>query len=218
MLVDLLEHLRCPNQHADSWLVATALRTADRHILEGTLGCPVCGAEFAIRDGVASFGPEDPPPSAEAQADIGGETFRLAALLAASDRGGLYVLGGAWGELAHALSDLLDESRRARLMLVSPPRGVVGWSTLRGAGDTLPLATGSASGVAIDRASVPFVQSAVLVLGSKGRLVAPAATPLPAGIMLLARDDRHWVGERESGAVDSPLVMPRRAAPHTESR
>ena len=119
MLVDLLEHLRCPNSHADSWLVASALRTAERHILEGTLGCPTCGSEFAIRDGVVSFGREDLPPSDAAHADIQEDALRLAALFAAHDRGGLYVLGGAWGKLAGALSDLLDESSRVQLMLVS---------------------------------------------------------------------------------------------------
>ena len=49
MFVEIIDLLRCPNAHAESWLVAAAARTVGRHIVEGTLGCPVCEAEMEMR-------------------------------------------------------------------------------------------------------------------------------------------------------------------------
>jgi hypothetical protein len=39
----------------------------------------------------------------------------------------------------------------------------------------------------------------------KGRVVAPAEVPLPDGVRELARDGRHWVGERQ--AVPAPALV-----------
>ena len=55
MFVELIEALRCPRDHAESPLVVTASRTDARHIMDGWLGCPVCHAEFQIRNGEALF-------------------------------------------------------------------------------------------------------------------------------------------------------------------
>ena len=55
MHVELTEILRCPNAHAESPLVASATRQVERRILQGTLGCPVCGREYPIQDGVVEF-------------------------------------------------------------------------------------------------------------------------------------------------------------------
>ena len=55
MFIELVDALRCPQPHAESWLVVASTRTQARHILEGTLGCPVCRAEYPIVDGVVDF-------------------------------------------------------------------------------------------------------------------------------------------------------------------
>ena len=55
MFVELIELLRCPRPHEEAQLVASASRTEARHIVEGLLGCPVCGAEFRIVNGVVVF-------------------------------------------------------------------------------------------------------------------------------------------------------------------
>jgi uncharacterized protein YbaR (Trm112 family) len=212
MLVDLLDRLRCPVPHDDSWLVATALVTQHRHIVEGSLGCPVCRAEYPIRDGVVWFGGEE-VPAAEitGEAVRPAEATRLAALLSLNELG-VFVLGGAWGVLADELAKLMP----ARLMLVSPPGIATGWSVVRGTADSMPFAIGSSMGIAIDRASGRLAAAAARTLTARGRLVAPADTPVPAEIVVVADDDRHWVGERPTSAVASALVSPRRAAPRKD--
>ena len=210
MFVDQLDLLRCTNPHRDANLVATATRTVDRRIVAGVLGCPVCSAEYAIRSGTVWFGAADPEVPALA-GTTDGEAVRLAALLSVDGGGGCYVLCGAWGTLARALVDVAP----AELLLVSPPLDVGDWSTLRGAGDAIPLAGGRARGVAIDRPSPALAEAAARALIENGRLIAPAATPVPASITILARDDRHWVGRHQRPPAPPALVTPRRAAPRT---
>src|SRR3954462_15554710 len=55
MFVEIVDALRCPRAHEESWLVLAAQRTEDRHVLEGTLGCPVCHATYPIHGGIAEF-------------------------------------------------------------------------------------------------------------------------------------------------------------------
>ncbi|MEK7239782.1 MAG: hypothetical protein AAB224_04290 [Gemmatimonadota bacterium] len=196
MFVELLDRLRCPNDHEDTWLVAAALRTEARRLVDATLGCPVCEAEFVVRDGVVVFGepaPSAPMPAAE------DEVMRAAALLHLQERG-LYVLDAGWGSLAPALLPLIP----AEYLLVDPPPGIVageGVGIMVGIGDRWPLAAASLQGMALQRTSPPRVADAVRVLKLRGRLVAPSAVPVPVGVSELARDARHWVGEKISDLV-----------------
>src|SRR6476469_8084211 len=102
MFIELVDALRCPNAHEETWLVAAALRMEARHIVEGTLGCPVCGAEYPIHDGVVDFrrsGASTSTTSADMHATTD-DAMRLAALLDLSTPNGFAVLLGAWGSLA----------------------------------------------------------------------------------------------------------------------
>ena len=76
---------------------------------------------------------------------------------------------------------------------------------IRGLGDVLPFAHGSARGIVLGDASAALLQSAVDVLVPGGRLVAPAGAAVPDGITVLARDDEQWVGERDAVPVLSAL-------------
>ncbi|MDQ8154264.1 MAG: hypothetical protein P3B98_06330 [Gemmatimonadota bacterium] len=197
MLVDLIDRLRCPKPHGDTWLVAAASRTEHRHLVDATLGCHICGAEYTLRAGELWFGDateETPMPVSE------GETLRTAALLGAVERG-LYLLDGGWASLAASLGELLDVD----LLLADPPaiaRGAAaGRGILRGVGDRWPLASASLHGLALSRATEPRLDDAVRVLRAGGRLIAPASAPVPAGIRELTRDGRHWVAEKAAPLV-----------------
>jgi uncharacterized protein YbaR (Trm112 family) len=207
MFIELVDALRCPRPHEESWLVVSAERLVARHILEGTLGCPVCKAEYPVHDGVVDFSggahhppAPDAPPSAE-------QAMRLAAFLGLDDAQGFAVLLGAWGAHAIELRGMVD----CPLMLIDPPSEVdaaPGLSIIRTTGP-IPLAAGSARGIAIDIPDLhgdhpDRVASAVRATRAKGRVVGPASLPIPAELRELARDEQHWVAERE--AVASPLV------------
>src|SRR6476661_835620 len=109
MFIELMDALRCPVPHEDSWLVASATRMEARHIVEGVLGCPVCHAEFPVHRGVVDFrrGGTSPAPHGESMRDAT-QAMRLAAFLALSDATGFAVLLDAWGAQAPALRELVD--------------------------------------------------------------------------------------------------------------
>lgn len=207
MFIELVDALRCPIAHEESWLVVAADRLVARHILEGTLGCPVCSAEYPIHDGVVDFtrgGHQNAVPRVAASADL---AVRLAAFLGLGDASGFATLTGGWG--AHALS--LRAIVECPLLLIDPPADVdatPGLSIIRTAGP-LPLATGSTRGIALDMPDLhgdhaARVASAVRAAKAGGRVVGPASLPLPDGLRELARDEALWVAEREAHA--SPLV------------
>jgi uncharacterized protein YbaR (Trm112 family) len=205
MFIELVDALRCPNQHEESWMVASADRMEARHIVSGTLGCPVCKAEFPIRDGVVDFRQREGGrrPEFDEARPIGTDVaVKLAALLDLTDAQGFAVLVGEWGAHATMLANLVDTP----LIVVDPADEVVGApgiSVIRCDGE-IPLATASARGIAIDAPSEQRIGSAIRVVRSGGRVLAPVAIPLPAGVRELARSEELWVAERE--ALASPLV------------
>lgn len=207
MFIELVDVLRCPNPHEETWLVLAARRVDDRDVMEGTLGCPVCEAEYPIVDGLAHFDGGSPrlttvgAPNEE-------EALRLAALLDLSDPRGYAVLVGAvaaHGPLVATMSDV-------QLLLVDPPPGIgmghgLSGLTTSAHAVTLPVGRGSARGVALDATATPeLARAAVDLLRPGGRLVAPSALPVPEVVTELARDDRGWVAERSAVAASPGII------------
>ena len=205
MFIELVDALRCPRPHEESWLVLAASRIEARHIQQGTLGCPVCRAEYPIDDGIvdlrldrsehapgsASDTRSDPRISDRVPAD------HVAAMLGLGDALGFALLIGDWGRHAGALLEL---DQMPPLLLVDPPAGVVmrpGLSGLR-ADARLPLAVGAARAAAVDDADAVRLTSATQATRTGGRLVAPAHAAVPDGVRELVRDEHVWVGEREA--------------------
>jgi uncharacterized protein YbaR (Trm112 family) len=203
MFTPLVDTLRCPRVHDDTWLVASIDRAVDRDILEGTLGCPKCEAEYAIRDGIVHFAEVErsafiPPSEAEAT--------RLAAALDLTDPRMTVVLFGAWG--AHA--PLVSAIAPVQLILVNPPDGIVSGDGISIVlAESPPLAIASMDGAAVDAGAGDAVAAALRATLKGGRrMVGPAALPLPAFLEELARDDDVWVARLEPGAVTSAPVIP----------
>lgn len=214
MYVQLIESLRCPAEHAESALVATAARQRERRILDGTLGCPVCGAEYLVRDGVADFrAARQESAEVEARPSDDEAGLRLAAQLDLTEGGRRVLLCGSYAALAPAISVAYD----AFCLTIGAPAALESHlaahaSVLR-VDAKVPLAAASLSGVAIDAPHVARlgVDQIAPLLRANGRLVAPADAPLPVGVRLLARDAREWVAARtRDPAVILPLARARR--------
>ena len=212
MFVELIDLLRCPRPHEDTWLVASADETVGRHIVRGTLGCPVCAAEYPIDAAVVDFGAAADAglaPDTEEEDDV----LRVAALLGLAGGGGTVALGGTWQRVAAPLAEMAG----VRVLLLDPVRGEPlreEVSAVRGGGG-LPVASGALRGVALDArtADAARLTAAVRALGPGGRLVAPAAAALPDDVAELARDARHWVAERVGAAASRPVVLSRSRRP-----
>ncbi|MEK7401827.1 MAG: hypothetical protein AABZ80_05635 [Gemmatimonadota bacterium] len=195
MFVDLIEALRCPRPHDESQLVVAAGRVVDRHIMEGTLGCPVCGAEFKIVAGITQFEmPGRPTPAQEPDAELG---LRIAAFLELTDAKGFAILCGTWGAQLDPIQRVADTP----LLLVNPPTHYGGEPAGVVLCDAVPLAASCARAAALDHdMAATQMASVVRAVRQGGRLIGPAALSLPAGVTEVARDETLWVGEKP-GAV-----------------
>ena len=210
MFIPLVDLLRCVRPHEDTWLVASIDESLDRDIVTGTLGCPICMAEYPIRDGIVSFDEASPsavPPAVVSEEDA----VRVAAALDLTDGGMTALLHGSWGAYAPIMRGLTP----AQLLLVDPPAGIAsgdGISIVRSSG-VAPVARGSIAGAAVGAdAAGPMLDSLVTSLKAGGRMLGHVELAVPAGLAELARDEEVWVARREASAAESaPVTLTRRS-------
>jgi len=196
VFLELVDSLRCVRPHEDSWLIARADELIARHIVQGELGCPVCEARYAVRDGVADFraGASRTVNASALVDDAQSLALRAAALLGLTEPGGVVVLAGEWSACAEALLDFVDGVQLLALDAVPALRSG-GALSLALIPDALPLAAASARGIALDaaHATPSLLSGAARALAPNGRLIAPASALVPESLQELARDDEHWV-------------------------
>lgn len=206
MFIELLDVLRCVRPHDDSWLVGSFDVLVDRHILQGTLGCPVCGANYPIVGGVAHF--TEPPPATPASAappDDSVAGLRLAAMLGLAEPGGVALLTGRWTSLANEVGAIASQ---VPMLLVNPVGALPPFASAATARGALPVASGSIRAIAWDaeEAGGIALESCVRALRPGGRLVAAASVPLPPEVSELARDTHHWVAQRDAAPATGPVL------------
>ncbi|WP_310569782.1 hypothetical protein [Gemmatimonas sp.] len=213
---DLLDALRCPGTHEESWLVAMVLEASGSTLRVAELACPVCGAEFRIDDGVAYF--TSPPslaphtPAVPAEPYTSDMVLRLAALLGVAESQLPVALVGRYAAASGVLASFVSAPQ---LLINSAPAIHTADASRIMVADRLPLGVESLAAIAVDaaHASPAFLESASRALRVGGRLVAPADAPLPDGMRELARDDSEWVAETTMRA--SGLIELRRRAPES---
>jgi len=201
MFIELIDTLRCPEDHRDSWLVASITERDDRLVREGILGCPVCAREYPIASGIAWFGVDPSRRTGESGVvpdDVDG-AMRVGAFLAPAE-GSTIALEGSWAAYARALSELIP----LRIFAVNPRASVddterVATVETRAG---LPFAPRSLRGVALgEDATNADVGAAVRVLADGARLVAPVSLDVPGEVSELARDDAWWIGEKRGALI-----------------
>jgi hypothetical protein len=206
VFIPLVDALRCTHPHEETWLVASIEQAEERFIIEGTLGCPTCLAEYPIRGAVVYF--SEHAPRAASTAPNEHEAMRVAAALDLTEPRMTALLQGTWG--AHA--PYITAFSPAQLLLLNPPEGMSsgdGLSVLMSG--TAPLAAASLNAIAVDGSvSDEMLSSLRRSLRAGGRLLAPIATPLPPGFVELVRDDDVWVARLDDTAVVSAPIPIRR--------
>lgn len=203
MFVELIESLRCPNAHEQSSLIASATRSEARHIIQGTLGCPVCHSEFPITDGVAEFSPL--PPFSVFEAPSQETAMRLAAFLELTDARGFALLCSRWAIHIEPLGRLTETPIVAvNPSIALPVRLAAGAVRAR----VIPFAEGSARAFALDNSSSrELIASGVRAVRTGGRVLGPATLPVPEGVTEVVRDDEVWVGEKAAPSSPTPRLV-----------
>lgn len=191
MFIELTDHLRCPADHAESYLVLLPDEMRERSVRTGRLGCPVCGRTYPLADGVLDLG--------EGATDLPETT-----LLGAEAVTALVGLGGPGGWLALVgrpaaeWREVAERNRGVALVAVNPPPGVVdepGISVLRAA--ALPLKSHSMRGVALGSpygGDPAWVREAARVVLPGLRVAGEGPPPDPAVLELMAAAAGAWVG------------------------
>lgn len=200
MFIELIDLLRCVNAHEDTWLVASFKTVSHRFVLEASLGCPFCSAQYPIHEGIADFSAGMALPSCEAERAAASHrreelATRAGAYLSATEAGATVVLGGVWAYAAQELSALAE----IRVLALNASAEVKESETVGvvHVGSEIPVAPGSVLGVALDPwFPAKIVASAVRAVRPGGRVVGPVTIPAPPELSVLAHDDAYWVAQK----------------------
>lgn len=195
MHIEFIDLLRCPNPHDDSWLVAAFYKLDGRIVVEGKLGCPVCGAEYFIQDGIAIFEDDNASSQAPFSDESGSDDTLIAALLDLSRPGMTALLAGVWARGAQTISELTG----ARIIALNSPGPALRSDDVAEirAGLPLPLAARSLDGIALDgaHAQPAMLSEAARLLRPRGRLLMRGKGELSQQFRELARDNNQVVAE-----------------------
>ncbi len=194
MFIELTDHLRCPADHAEQYLVLLPDRIVERSVLAGRLGCPVCGRTYAVTDGIAEL--DGPPPRPTAGGPLAPAVMHV--LLGLGGPGGYAALVGsaaqAWQGLAEALAGVA-------LVAVNPPVGIAdaapALSVVRA--PLIPLKARTLRGVVLGRevSTDPlWVREAARATLPGLRVVGQGPEPSLPELEVLASAAGHWVAAR----------------------
>jgi uncharacterized protein YbaR (Trm112 family) len=197
MFIELTDHLRCPEDHEESFLVLLPDEMDGRSVITGQLGCPVCGRTYSVRDGILELGgaPAGVTSTTRLTADA------LTALAGLSGPGGYFTLVGPLGSLA---IEFHEANPGVALVAINPPADVVdaaGISVIRA--PRIPLKSRSMRGVALGQ---PFADDpswtteATRVVLPGLRIVGEGTAPAEDAIELMASADGVWVGTGKRNA------------------
>ncbi|MEZ4586011.1 MAG: hypothetical protein R2909_06385 [Gemmatimonadales bacterium] len=191
MFIELTDHLRCPEDHDEAFLVLLPTAMEGRRVVEGVLGCPICGRETAVRGGEVAFAEVGPVATGTALTPAA-----VAALGGIEGPGGYVAVVGAPASLADAIGELFHG---VRLVLVNPPEGVAGGensSVLRGA--RMPLKARSMRLVVAGAAAArgEWLDGSIAAVLPGNRIVAEGTAPERDDLEVLAEAGGVWVGKR----------------------
>lgn len=192
MFIELTDHLRCPADHPESFLVLLPDQVEGRSVRTGHLGCPVCGRTFVLKDGVPEFG--GVPAVDIAESGLSGDA--ITAFLGLGGPGGYLALVGGPARVWREIERL---NPGVSLVAVNPARDVIdqpGLSVLRS--ERLPLKSHSMRGVVLGQ---PFADTPAWVADSARavlpglRLVGEGGRPPEEGLEILAAAGDVWVAK-----------------------
>jgi len=192
MHIELIDLLRCPRDHEETWLVAALNAVQDRYVIKAKLGCPVCGENYFIRGGIADLrAGESVIATSESKPADADAAIRIAAFLNLTRPGSLVVLEGNYANLASAISEMTE----CRVIALNPCTLINDSEHTASvfADSRIPLGTASVDAIALDNDTL--IGDVARVLKPSARLVAPATAVLPPGLTEITRDQSTLVAE-----------------------
>jgi len=196
VFIELVEFLKCPEDHPEVHCVLATAAMKGRDVVRGIVGCPACQREYQIDRSVVQFGTPVPVRGPAPRLPDAGDVH---ALLGLDSPGGYAVLVGNATTLAPRL---LDAMSGVGLIGVNAPGGLQPGEQLSlvETGSAIPLRTSMARGVVLgsDYVANSWVDECRRVLLPGLRLVVvgdpvenPEMEPMAAGRGM-------WVGRKRT--------------------
>jgi hypothetical protein len=193
MFIELTDHLRCPRDHPEAYLVLLPDVVVGRSVRSGQLGCPVCGATFPVERGVAELGAAPP--------DTGGPSLAPDAahvLLGLSGPGGYVVLVG---NAAGGWRDLAASNPGVAMVAVNPAPAMADAAPVLSVvrAPIIPLKARSMRGVLLGGTlgdDPAWIRDAARVTLPGLRVIGQGAEPGLSELDVLASADGWWVAAR----------------------
>jgi hypothetical protein len=205
VFIELTDHLRCPADHDEAFLVLMPDRLEQRSVLAGVLGCLICDRRFVITDGAADLTLPDAPhaPHADTRSFQGPEPSALHAFLGLSGPGGYAVLVG---DVAEAWAGVAAAQPGVALVAINPPPTIPDAAPLLSVlhADRLPIKSRSMRGVVLGQgygSDAAWVAEAMRVTLPGLRVAGAGEEPCMAGLELLASADGWWVAQRTNAGL-----------------
>jgi hypothetical protein len=184
--IELTDHLRCPREHPEAFLVLLPDRMDRRRVAAGHLGCPICGWSTAWTDFVPDFG--------DGWRSTGAPPFDAAAaqaMLGIDGPGGWIALAGSAGALAATLPALLPG---VAFVAVNPPALVEPTEAVSVLlGGEWALKAHSMRGVILGEDAARWRDLGVATTLPGLRTVGCGEAPAGEGVQLLGNADGVWV-------------------------
>jgi len=201
MFIELAEYLRCPADHEETYCVVSAEEMQDRRVVSGAVGCPVCHAQYPLRDGVVEFGVDPLLGPASRADDLTVERTTdpavLHPLLGLSSPGGFVVMLGSAVRCAEGLAALVDG---VHIVGVNPPPDLCESArvSLVRSTKSIPLRSAVARGVVLgtEYVGTTWLDEGVRVLLRGQRLVAMSDHAAARRLERLAASGGLWVGRK----------------------
>jgi len=206
MHIELIEMLRCPEEHREEFLVLSTSEMNGRMVWLGLVGCPVCHRDFEIIDGIVDFTEvvtgerqvrsvrRTPAPDSPAVVDA----QSLQALLDLGGPGGYVIMLGSAARHAVGLAGLMGGIHFVGIN-APPDVGELPILSLIQTDQVIPLRQAMARGVVVgaELAKTGWIAEGSRVLLHGRRLVVESEKPvLPDGVKQLALGHGLWVGEK----------------------
>jgi len=195
LFIELAEYLKCPVDHKDAFLVLATGAMKGRAIRYGTLGCPVCRAEYLVVQQCIRFGPRPdlPEPAGDLPA-----ADTVQALIGLESPGGYVVLVGSAAGLAQDLAVVMPGVHFVCLNAPSDATPSVTRSLMESTA-TIPLRAGVVRGVVLgsEYGTAPWLAEAarVLLAGQRAVVLREGVEP-PKGLTAMATGQGMWVGRK----------------------
>jgi uncharacterized protein YbaR (Trm112 family) len=194
VFIELTDHLRCPADHEEQYLILVPEEMDGRDVRRGSLNCPVCHRQFPIEDGVARFGRA--PGLSGGASHLDAEA--IAALAGLGGPGGYLVMVGGVAREAARLADAIPG---VAPVLVNPPEEAVEVPFgSRIIAPRIPLKSGSMRAVVLGPGAGSdnaWIAEAARVTLVGNRVVGEGAPPAVDGLELSATADGVWVAVRK---------------------